>query len=1365
MAKQKRKAADPAHYRVALERTVQASDFSAHATRRALDRTVHDCELPANQPSSPAAPKRDSEGTLLETTDLTTLGDTTVLPPDLVPDPPPDGSRYQVTGTLGKGATARVYAVRDHALNRTVAVKLLHRRNEEMSGVKTRFFREARTGAMLEHPGIVPVYDVGTTGKQQVYFSMRNVSGCSLGEAIRSFCDGGDVPSDFATVDGRVRVFLKLCDALAYAHSRGFIHQDIKPDNVMLGRFGEVLLLDWGSSTNRTESPGGQGAGLFGTPAYMSPEQARRERADERSDIYCLGATLFHALFMRHPTWADEPEEFWEKKRAGALDLPTSGERRTMPKSLVAITLKALEPDPNQRYQSIEELASDLKRYHAGESVSAYTENPLEAAQRWYRHNRRVFWIGVIAAAAITTAVGVIFRQRILERLTWRLVYSEDFTDVGSSELPRRWDAFISRDWEKVSPASLGDSSAWTVENGKLHGRNHVGAFNNLTFGTPVKGDIRVEWSARALRRPGDLNCYLGPDRQSGLTFHVGGFDNPRRFALTKGRAQHMLDMVDHTFAIERNTVYRFRMEREGRHVRFFVNGTIVIDYVDAGAGTAPSGTLFGFEVNKGNHIVLDDIRVYHHPLPRRITPVAAVDQYYRDGLYARALEKYRQLTRTWSEREVAEPALFRQATCLLHLDSLQQAQHIFYTFEKRYPRSELVPNSMAERASIAMARGDSTEARAIYDRMVEHYPDHPALRAAFFRLTQDARTALNRQVIDTDNNGIPDTAYIDWLMNQTRGLQQWAQTLAVPHSGNAFLQAACDRLHAHGGLPAERLSEIFPAQRLRVADHLLDEGNYELVLSDYHDRADKCAEALLRMGRFGELLHKYPEHRSACADALLALGRYNEVLESYSDRPLRCARALRLAGRLEECLSRYPDQTEETVRAAAAQGTLPTWLRRNTNDLDMAAMALIYYCGKPDTVLRILARVPGNRVRAGTGWRAQALTMLGRTSDVESLVSPFSPRIRVELATAWIRNDQPERILQSLPFDPDQCARAHIHRGEFDTVLTKYPYLHRRCIEALGRAGRHEEILRRYPSRRNARAAALLALGRYDEVIAEFSDQRASYAGALLCSGKYDRVLQECSDQRRSCFRALLRLGRSNEARSRYPEFREEWAEYLVGNGRFSEVAAEFSDAPASYAMALVALGREEDLPVNRGTYRPGRVDRSQVAAWWALREYRQGKHERLDSLVAEAKLAPPGVASARFGRYLLQPVMAGLRYGTAALHRALTGIREKHRYTHGQKLWYETGLLSDALSERDFLAQPCKEALAPRRDFVAALREDIAGNRETALRLYESVADVPDHRRGDLLSSSAVRELIAWRVALLRESPAESSAASERP
>jgi len=372
----------------ALEKTVPSAEFDAAGTRRELSATQQEFAAPSDEGHflERTAEDHTPPGTS-DTSGLEGFGDSTEVPPQLRPQAHGRQQRFEVKRELGRGGNAMVFEVHDHSLGRTIALKLLHEAAAVREGRRQRFIHEARVTAMLEHPNIVPVYDIGVTPRNRVYFLMKNVGGVSLGDAIRSIRKGGMGHESLRTIDGKLRVFLKVCDAMEFAHARGFIHQDIKPDNLMLGGYGEVLVMDWGCALSSDEAEETGHRPVFGTPAYMSPEQARRERSDERSDIYCMGATLYHLLTLRHPTWTDDPERFWEMKRQGELSpLPPEVEG-SIPALLLEIARKAMTPDGAARYQTVTELRQAIEQYQNNAASVALVEEgrQLLAAAREHR--------------------------------------------------------------------------------------------------------------------------------------------------------------------------------------------------------------------------------------------------------------------------------------------------------------------------------------------------------------------------------------------------------------------------------------------------------------------------------------------------------------------------------------------------------------------------------------------------------------------------------------------------------------------------------------------------------------------------------------------------------------------------------------------------------------------------------------------------------------------------------------------------------------------------------------------------------------------------------------------------------------------
>ena len=271
--------------------------------------------------------------------------------------------RYEELGLIGHGAMGDVLRVRDLHLGRTVAMKRLSAEATETPGVKERFLTEARTTAQLEHPGIIPVYDIGER-EGRPYFTMKEVRGRTLTQIIRGVHRGSQsgrwVPHDGWSFRRILEAFRQVCDAVAYAHDRGIIHRDLKPENVMIGDFGEVTVMDWGLATTTADDA------LVGTPAYMPPEQAWGRAASIRSDVYGLGGILYMILSGRPPHQGKSVDEILERARK---DTPPTIDREARPiaEGLVQICAKAMAREPGNRYPDAGALSADLDGFSEGE--------------------------------------------------------------------------------------------------------------------------------------------------------------------------------------------------------------------------------------------------------------------------------------------------------------------------------------------------------------------------------------------------------------------------------------------------------------------------------------------------------------------------------------------------------------------------------------------------------------------------------------------------------------------------------------------------------------------------------------------------------------------------------------------------------------------------------------------------------------------------------------------------------------------------------------------------------------------------------------------------------------------------------------
>jgi serine/threonine-protein kinase len=383
--------------------------------------------------------------------------------------------RYRVLRPHARGGLGEVLLAHDEELHRDVALKQIQERYADSAENQSRFLLEAEITGGLEHPGVVPIYGLGRHPDGRPFYAMRFIKGDSLKDAIDRFHeaerpgrDPGERSIEFRKLLGR---FVAVCDAVAYAHSRGVLHRDLKPANVMLGPYGETLVVDWGLAkpVGRTEGapfPGDeplrpvtasgsaatQAGTVLGTPQYLSPEQAagQMDALGLASDVYSLGATLYHLLTGKCPLQDEDVIVVLMRVQEGDVPPPRQV-NPGVPPALEAVCRKAMALRPADRYASARALADDVEHWLAGEPVSAYPEPWAARVRRWAGRHRTAVTAAaattVVAALVLAVAAGLLQRARTEAEAharraednlqAARRAVHEHFTLVSEDELSR----------------------------------------------------------------------------------------------------------------------------------------------------------------------------------------------------------------------------------------------------------------------------------------------------------------------------------------------------------------------------------------------------------------------------------------------------------------------------------------------------------------------------------------------------------------------------------------------------------------------------------------------------------------------------------------------------------------------------------------------------------------------------------------------------------------------------------------------------------------------------------------------------------------------------------------------------------------
>ncbi len=478
-----------------------------------------------------------------------------------------EGRKYKVITTINRGGMGVILQARDLRIRRTVAMKVMNSKHQFSRENALRFIDEAQLTGQLEHPNIVPVYELGIDEQGEMFYTMKFVKGTTLDDVLRGIRGGDEKTIEKYPLSALLTIFQKVCDAVAFAHAKGVVHRDLKPENIMIGAFGEVLVMDWGLAKNIT---GGRGEPLpagtpdaaamnarrddlrgfetmhgliVGTPPYISPEQARGEldKIDGRSDLYVLGQILYTILTLRPPVEGGTVNEVVEKilneqiVHPSTHNQPAKSARRRksdlaaesfalahcpghrIPDGLSAVVMKALALDPAHRYPTVEDLQEDITACQGGFAPKAERAGIAKQLALWAgRHKAEVALFGIFFALFNALVVGFFLqvkherdRAQASERATLK---EKKIADSRLAELRGTAPTFAAQAQELMDDQRFGE--ALDKIDYAIQQVPNEAAYHNLR-GNILQAELRLEESVDAYEDALRLDPQLKPAQQN----------------------------------------------------------------------------------------------------------------------------------------------------------------------------------------------------------------------------------------------------------------------------------------------------------------------------------------------------------------------------------------------------------------------------------------------------------------------------------------------------------------------------------------------------------------------------------------------------------------------------------------------------------------------------------------------------------------------------------------------------------------------------------------------------------------------------------------------------------------------------------
>jgi serine/threonine protein kinase len=620
---------------------------------------------------------------------------------------------YAIESMVAEGGMGAIHRATDRNTQRTVAMKVLRDDKPLSRQDVLRFVQEAQINAQLEHPNIVPVYELGQDAGNKPYYTMKLVRGVTLEDVLEGIRKGDASTGVRFPLAALLTIFEKVCDAVGFAHSKGIVHRDLKPGNVMVGEYGEVLVLDWGMAkvlagdpldAPETESlvipPNAKvnvknsnltfGC-LLGTPSFMAPEQAENRPIDARADIYTLGGILYNILTLHSPHGDAEVFDMLERIKEGRIPSPStynppSRARRfglmrrkeapaplperlihcpeeRVPEALASIAMKALALRAEDRYQDVRSLQKDIQAYQGGFITSAETKGLWKSLKLLIKRHRTESMLlaaalGIILALTAAYVVGLVSSERAKRAaLQAQLKAEEDrraLEEKTAAERRRNWRLVFKDDFSDPNVLSRWEiKGPWTVKNGELQ-LGEAEQFVRLKPAFP--GDVRLVFDChKESDNPSDLSCFVnGLKSQLLESAHDGGYFFQyggwgNQRNLLRGPSGYLRN--DCASPLIRGRRYHVDVQKMGNRLIMVVDGNTVFDVRDERPAYGMDRATVGF-YNYRSLTCISNVQVYTRDAAISADLLEVAEDYFLREKYISAQDLFQEVLNSGGDPE-----------------------------------------------------------------------------------------------------------------------------------------------------------------------------------------------------------------------------------------------------------------------------------------------------------------------------------------------------------------------------------------------------------------------------------------------------------------------------------------------------------------------------------------------------------------------------------------------------------------------------------------------------------------------------------------------------------------------------------------